>query len=370
MRTAEPQIDELQNIEEMTAILAIFVVWCPIFCCSFPACPNKRNQELSPRRLSAVLCLAAALICRLASAGPAADSATGRADTNAVPAEAVSGNGRFDRYHAEVSDQVSRYIRRFDEYLAGRNIPAEPTGSWIRVIPRVEAEEGKGVKVGAAFKSRIVLPHLPDRLELIADNVPRGILPGKDVAPDQYDSVNAGLRWNLLRRDLSWVDVDGGVNLKPWPSPFTRLTVSHAFVWDNVWSLELSQQGFLYVNDDGFGEMSQVELTRALASGSYARAVAAATWSEETEGVEWEQTSMLWRNLGRQRTIETSFSFFGHVDSASLMDNYRLNATYRWNALRPWLFFSVTPQVSFPRERDYRLTPLLRFCVEITCSDA
>ncbi len=105
--------------------------------------------------------------------------------------------------------------------------------------------------------------------------------------------------------------------------------------------------------------MSQVELTRALHAGNYARATSAATWSEETVGVV-EQTFMLWRELGRKRTVETSLSFFGHVDAASLMDNYRANCTYRWNAFRPWLFFSITPQIAFPRERDYALTPLLR----------
>lgn len=323
----------------------------------------------------ACLALGAYALAGMPDAG-AADSSdaapavagTNRADT--AEADAGSGVGRIDRYHEEVSSQIRNYIHRFDCYLAGRHVPDEPTGSWVRVIPRVEWEEGKGVSVGAAFKSRIILPHLHDRLELIADNVPNAILPGKDVAPDRYDSVNAGLRLKILREDLSWVDLDGGVNLNPWPAPFTRLTVSHAFVWDNVWSLELSQQGFLYVNDDGFGEMSQVELTRALHSGNFARATSAATWSEETVGVEWEQTFMLWRELGRKRTIETSLSFFGHVDSASLMDNYRANCTYRWNAFRPWLFFSITPQLAFPRDRDYALTPLLRFCMEITCSDS
>ncbi|MGI6087918.1 MAG: hypothetical protein ACOYCD_08265 [Kiritimatiellia bacterium] len=277
---------------------------------------------------------------------------------------------RIDRYHAGVSDKVWRYVRSFDEYLAGRNIPDKPTGSWVWLIPKVEVEDAKGMKIGATFKSRIVLPHLPERLELIADNLPRGILPGKDVAPDTQDSVNAGVRWKMLRRDLSWIDVDGGVNLNPWPSPFARLNMSHVFLFSDVLSLELSQQGFLYVNDDGFGEMTELILTRVLKPGCYTRMVTAATWSEITEGVEWEQTGKMVWSLGRHRTLEPCLSFFGHVDSASLMDNYRLNVTYRWNAFRPWLFFSVTPQISFPRERDYQITPMLRFCAEIIWHDS
>lgn len=291
-------------------------------------------------------------------------------ETNIADIEPKPAKGRIDRYHAGISDKIWRYVRSFDAYLAGRDIPDKPTGSWVRLIPRVEVEDRQGMKIGATFKSRIVLPHLPERLELVADNLPRGILPGKDVAPDIKDSVNAGLRWKMLRRDLSWIDVDGGVNLKPWPSPFLRLNMSHVFVLSDVLSLELSQEGFLYVNDDGFGEITALKLTRALAPGCYARMITAATWSEITDGVEWEQTGKVVWSLGHHRTLEPCFSVFGHVDSVSLMDNYRFYVTYRWNAFRPWLFFSMTPQISFPREYDYQITPMLRFCVEINWHDS
>ena len=46
------------------------------------------------------------------------------------------------------------------------------------VDSKVEVEDAKGMKIGATFKSRIVLPHLPERLELIADNL-RGICPAR-----------------------------------------------------------------------------------------------------------------------------------------------------------------------------------------------
>ncbi|MFN2351897.1 MAG: hypothetical protein ABR497_08115, partial [Kiritimatiellia bacterium] len=212
-------------------------------------------------------------------------AAAAQATDDAVP------TGRIDRYHENLSDQVDLYIHHLDSLLAGRPVPQQDTGSWVRIIPRVQMQDGKGGAVGASFKSRIILPHLHDRIEIIADNMPANVLPGRDIAPEDYKNVNAGVRYKLWREGLAMIDLDGGVNLNPYPSPFARLTLSHAFHLRD-WVMELRQDGFFYYNDDGFGEMSQLEFTRVLASGSLLRATSAATWSEETVGLEWEQTFM------------------------------------------------------------------------------
>ena len=113
------------------------------------------------------------------------------------------------------------------------------------------------------------------------------------------------------------------------------------FFFSDVLSLELSQQGFLYVNDDGFGEMTELILTRVFKPDVIPGWLLPLPGRKLQKGVNGSRLAR-WCGPSAAIVLLNHVELFGHVDSASLMDNHRLNVTYRWNAFRPWLFFSVT----------------------------
>jgi len=308
------------------------------------------------------------LICLHLSAAAADITESSYSSTGTPVSVSFSEQYLIDRYHEKLSQRVRRYVTRLDYFISPSHTEEEEPGSWIMVQPKIEFENGSGVSVGANFKAKLELPHLTKRLEVIADNIPGALLPGADL-PDNFTDVNAGLRWKVIREDFSWLNMDGGMNLNPLPAPFLRLTFSHS-VPVRKWMIFFKQQGFWYNQDDGFGEMTEIDFDRSIPSVGLFRSTSAATWSEETDGLEWEQTVKLGKIVKKNKhSIVAQFSVFGHNSSSSVMDEYRANFTYRFNAYRPWLFFNVTPQIAFPRDRDFAFTPLLRVSVEIFFGD-
>lgn len=291
------------------------------------------------------------------------------ASTGAVAADATNQTLVVDRYHEELSHELQKYVHRFDYFLSPSHTEENTPGSWIKVQPKIELEEGEGLSLGGSFKAKIKVPHLTKNLEVMADNIPGTLLPGKDL-PEISKNVNAALRLKVFQNDYSWINFDAGLNFQPMPAPFTRIILSHSFKMGDDWRTYLTQQGFWYNHDDGFGEMSEVDFEWSFLTNSLFRSTSAGTWSEETDGWEWEQTLLLGKVLEPwKRSFAVRFSLFGHKSSAGVMDEYRANATYRWNAFRHWLFFNITPQISFHRDHDFKFTPLIRFSVEIIFGD-
>ena len=125
-----------------------------------------------------------------------------------------------------------------------------------------------------------------------------------------------------------------------------------------------TQQGFWYAKE-GFGELTQVDFERHFGSRQLFRATTAANWTEESAGVEFEQTFIYAQPLpGAHQSLLPSISLFAHKSGSFLMDNYRANVTWRRGLYRPWLILEVTPQIEFPRERDFQFTPSLRIGFE------
>lgn len=272
----------------------------------------------------------------------------------------------LDRYHALISDEVQRQTLRLDSFFIDNVADAQTPSCTVklRLSTQFKYKDGFDVSPGAGLNTRVTLPHLERKLHVFVDNIEHGQLPGTDF-PFSDNYLSAGLRLNPFRRYPSLLSVDGGVEIDPWPALFALIQLRHAIALGYGWTVHLKQQGFRY-KDDGFGELSQIDFEQPYQRGALFRSTSAAKWTEESDGVEMEQT-FTWEIPLKinERSIAPSATLFWHKESAMLADNYRVNITCRTRIFRTWLFFEIKPQIEFPRDNNFEFTPSIRFNVDV-----
>ena len=294
------------------------------------------------------------------------DASVARADVIVTPPPSFMDQTArtLDNTHDDLNARFQHVARQLDSFFKRHDAPDATSNSTVRVRLMLKIQDGDGLSPSAAVKAKMVLPYAEERLNLFVDNIKRGALPGDENPVTGDDTVQVGARVWLLRALRSHLSLEGGVKIHGIPDPFSQLELQYEWKLDG-WVGRLTQDGFGYVKE-GFGELTQVDVERPFGKKSLFRSTTAAQYTEESYGVEFEQTLICDFTLsGRGRNLIPSASVFAHRCGTFQMDNYRVNVTYRTCFFRPWLILELTPQIEFPRERDYLFTPSIRLGFEV-----
>lgn len=218
--------------------------------------------------------------------------------------------------------------------------------------------------VSPRLDARLAIPRIEARLHAYADNIETATLPGSDRT-EQRGDMEVGLRAFLLNQAKTYASVQGGLKFRSLPVVFGLGSLSREVTLGR-WTPGAKQEVFWY-SDDGFGEYSEVWLVYALSRRMPLSLNGGAKWTEQTLGVEFSQSLAL-RYLiteddghNSDESVTARASVFEHKNGPFLMDNYRVNMSYRRRLFRHWLFGEITPQLDFPNSEDY--TP--QFSIEL-----
>lgn len=286
-----------------------------------------------------------------------------RADLVVTP-PATNTAQTLDQWHDQMDAQLQRVARKLDSFFKRADDPESTGKSTGRVRLMLNIQDAETPSLNAAFSGKLALPCAEERLHLFVDNIKRGALPGAEDPTTSDNTLQAGLRFWLLRELRSRLSFESGVKFRGIPDPFGQVEFQYERKLDG-WLGRFTQDAFYYAKERA-GELTQVDVERAFRNQSVLRSTTAAQYTEESNGVEFEQTLLYDLPLhGRGRNLIPSASVFAHRNGSFLMDDYRVNITYRTSFFRPWLILEVTPQIEFPRERDYTFTPSLRIGFEI-----
>lgn len=270
----------------------------------------------------------------------------------------------LDHLHDDLNDRMQQVTRNLDSFFKRPDAPETVTNSTGRIRLSLRAKDADGISPNAAFSGKVAMPYAEERLHLFVDNIKRGTLPDDQQPSYTDESVQVGARLRLWDQLRSRLHLEGGIRFHGIPDPFSQLEFEYERKLDG-WVGRFTQDIFYYVKE-GAGEMTQVDFERAFRDKSFFRTTTAASYTEESHGVEFEHSFFYDYPLpGHCRHLIPSAGVFAHKCGPFLMDNYIVNVTYRTCFFRPWLVLEITPQIEFPRERDYTFTPSLRIGFEI-----
>lgn len=95
------------------------------------------------------------------------------------------------------------------------------------------------------------------------------------------------------------------------------------------------------------------------------RSLSAARYSDETLGIEWEQSFLFgFSPRGNLKGLDTGhavkLSAFGHKTGSGIVDYYRVYYTYRRNIYKQWLFIQLGPEARWRNDDDWNIAPGFR----------
>jgi hypothetical protein len=168
--------------------------------------------------------------------------------------------------------------------------------------------------------------------------------------------VDIGLRYTFVERSRTNLSLSGGLRLDAPTDPFVRARYRYLQPLGER-SLARVTQNLFWQDDEGFGESTRIDLESRLAPDSLLRWSTSGLFSESSDGWEWRTEGDFFRRLSRRTALNFGVSAEGVTRPSAVVDSYRTHLRFRRNFLRDWLFYEIEPELRWPREEDYDLTP-------------
>jgi hypothetical protein len=187
--------------------------------------------------------------------------------------------------------------------------------------------------------------------------------------PAQPQSFAAALR--IVREEAErWhLSADGGLKFQGLnTTPFARVRASLAAPVGH-WRAKLAETLFWF-NTIGAGETTQLDFEHTVSDPMLLRATSNATWLNDKQNFDLRQDLSLFHKLDERTAILYQASVIGVSRPQAQVSDYVLLMSYRYRLHRDWMYFDLSPQLHFPRERNFESSPMLMMRLEILFDQA
>jgi hypothetical protein len=282
----------------------------------------------------------------------------------------------LDATHDSLERTILEQTIRIDDFLGKtRSTELRPTAYEIHWRNSVRLERGGTLKLGTSARASAVLSKISERLRLTisGDNEPDQISPslpedpgnpGLDRTSRTTRLVNTELRYDLFRRPSMDLFLGAGVRVVLPLEAFVRSRFQYTSDIGHGISIRVAETFFMK-NRDWLGETTEISLERLLGAGTLLRWSASGTASQEIKGLEWGSELALMHALSTRSGITVAGGVYGNTNSSAVAGTYRVLGRYRRNFLRPWLFYELEPEVTWPRGAEGHYQPVFAFTFRI-----
>ena len=279
--------------------------------------------------------------------------------------------------HDYLAEKIVRLANYLDRFFGGNRHYQESNDSAVQLDLTRVAGYGGDPKFNLAAKANLRLPATEGRLHLLLETDPeqnttqptqdqaaannKGITPGSKVTA----SGNLALAGRYENSDENFwhFRTDGGLKFPIPMTPFVRTRASFEKPL-NDWRLKGSESVYWFKNL-GVGETTRVDLERFISEPILFRASSNATWLKDRKNFDLRQDFSVYHTLDDRTALLYQASVIGITNPQAQVRDYVVLMLYRYRLHKEWIFVEVSPQLHFPRERNYRLSPTLSMRLEI-----
>ncbi len=221
-------------------------------------------------------------------------------------------------------------------------------------------------------RAKVHLPIAEKRLHLLfetdpdknvsVDSTQKQMTPLKQ--PAKPESYAAALRFERAREQRWHFSADGGIKFAGLNStPFARTRASLIAPLGD-WLVKPAETLFWF-NTIGAGATTQLDFDRPISDSLMFRASSNATWLHDAQSFNLRQDFSYFHTLDERTALLYQASVIGVSRPNTHVTDYALLAVYRYRLHREWVFFELSPQLHFPRDRDYRPSSLFSMRLEM-----
>lgn len=270
----------------------------------------------------------------------------------------------IDETHAKISESILATVDWFDSFFADERAVSECQQSHLKLSFSTFFMEKEKVRYDIRPNFRLELPVLKTRVNflLAADEEEKEFQPAplqgvrQEFLNTSRESFTASLRYFFLSTMERSLSVRVGTRFKGFmPTPFIepRYRQTHA---SPPWVLRLNQR-VIGLTNISVESRTTVDLDRTINEKILFRNTFDGSWFSENNGYFYSLQFTTFHRLSNRRVLEYQWNNFFKTSPDHNLEEIRLRVLFRQQLWRKWLFYEIAPQLTFPRERDYRQTP-------------
>jgi hypothetical protein len=288
------------------------------------------------------------------------------------PPVAPDAMNALDKPRNYLSGEFLDFVSYIDHFFGNDQNYQEANSSVMQLdIVRVAGYGGERKFVWSA-RANLRLPLAEQKLHLILETDPdRNATVNPKLTqspplaqPSTPQSYAAALRIDKIEAERWHLSLDGGLKFQGvHTSPFARTRAILAVPMEK-WRAKLEETAFWF-NSTGLGESTQLDLERPISEPMLFRATSVAVWLKSTHHYDLRQDLSLYHKLDDRNALLYQISAIGVSSPHTQVTDYVLLVLYRYRVHRDWMFLEVSPQLHFPKEQNYRRSPMLSMRLEM-----
>lgn len=270
-----------------------------------------------------------------------------------------------------LSDEVIDFSTKIDHFFGDPRHFQESNKSVIQVFVNQSVFTGGNFNTWIDGQAKIHLPSAEKRFHLVLESDPEKkaanetkqdqVVPAKDTKiPVQYA---ASLRYEKAEVNQWHYSADSGINVQFPLDPFVRTRGSYEVPLED-WRLKFSETVFWF-STLGLGQTAQYEMSNVISDKLLFRATTTANCLESPQLCNFRQDLAFFQNLDESNVFQYQLSLIGDDNPKLRETDYLLLMRYRHKLHREWMFFEVTPQLSFPRTDSFKMNPSIIMRLEM-----
>jgi hypothetical protein len=283
-------------------------------------------------------------------------------------------NKFIDNSHYKITNKVSERAQWFDNFFGTEKVNSK-NKTTLRFSLGPEWSEVDHLKMQFKLRAKFDLPNVNKKLKIIiiSDSEDQFVnnVDGSNVATEnntkalnnKNNFLSSALRWSLDIKKKHHIDLDLGVKFRFPLSPFARAYYAKKIKLNSDWQMTFSQTLFAVLNDES-GETTRLDFDRRIAEKLALRFSNWATWSDESEGVDLNQTLTINQHICLKSAVSYGVGWKSITDPQVRSDQYNMFMNYRQNVFRPWMFFIVKPYAEFTRKNDWNSDFKIEFLLQ------
>jgi len=292
--------------------------------------------------------------------------------------------GAFDEGEAELSDIAFDIVDEVHGVVSGNIINISDQIDNFFVADRME-DEGSNTQVifsyyisediygnfqnDYLFKARLSLPKTQDRLRLVVESTVSPNQENEDnqlggsINEDRNSDFTTALQLIFKKTKYWQVSSKTGVRFAVPPDPFSQLRIRRMFFY-NEWVTRLVETFFIS-QSQGIGESTALEVDHAIRGGLYFRSRSELTVAEKVDDMNFIQQFSIYQKITDRKMWVYSVGSEAVLKHNPLVNRNYMNVRFRHNVYKKWVFYEVVPELSFERENDFDMLPIMFFKIDM-----
>ena len=276
-----------------------------------------------------------------------------------------------------LSGKITSFASYIDRFFGGDRHFQESNDTVMQLDLSKLNGYGSDHKIDLAARVNLRLPVTEGRLHLLLETDPENNInatptPGSTVIKNNVvvpRSVAVATRYATAKEDIWHFSTDVGIKFPIPPKPFVRSRGSYSIPLGSQWRLK-AEESVYWFNTLGAGETSQLDFERIISPPLLFRASSVVTWLNDKQNFDMRQDLSIYHTLNDRTALLYQASAIGISNPQYQMTDFVVLVLYRYRMHQEWLFFELSPQLHFPRDRQYHYSPALNMRLEMLFDDS